>query len=304
MGKADEFVFAQCGRPVSGGGQQVKRKLRQQRKAVKRRRDEGAGEQGDDEGVGHEEPENLVGQELEPYRVLHGAEQPKISRKGLEIACEGSNLAFLFRGGLGLQGVVDVGLGFHQGSFARAGDLHGNLEVVEDGVRRDGGEVAGANGVECSGCAHGRVKVAFGFADGFFVAPVQADVLPGLGAAGTMNQFAAHGSDGGVAEIGNQPTHRSGFEIPAHVAEHDEFSPHLSERQVERIRLALPLGIREGAHAGGALQHGGGGVGRSVGDHQNVDLVLRVVERAQIGDLAGQARRLVIARHDHGEAGK
>ncbi len=141
----------------------------------------------------------------------------------MEVAGEGALFAALFVGGFEGLGIEGDGGGVVEDAGARGGDLHGDEEVVEDGIGGDGGKEGGADGVDGAGAADGGIEARFGGAEGFFEAPIGIDAGADGGESGIDFERAADGTDGGIGEVGEESGDGVGGEALAGVGEDDKF---------------------------------------------------------------------------------
>jgi hypothetical protein len=116
-------------------------------------------------------------------------------------------------------------------------------------------------------------------------------------------QPAADVGDLGIGEVADEPAQRVGRPGAVRVREGDDLAPGLRHGVVLRRHLpaarrthephpALPVGADEVV----------GAVGRRVGDHDELELLTRVVELEQVLDAARDHALLVVRGHDHRDA--
>src|SRR5690606_39242120 len=125
------------------------------------------------ETQGTQQTTELVRQRLEPQTVTQGVQQPWLSEQQLVVAGNGSDLAGELGTGSGCYMIMSPGARFEHDAIALAYDLHGNHDIVQQGISGNAPEQAPANGIYRPRRTYTGIYQRFALPDELLVAPVK-----------------------------------------------------------------------------------------------------------------------------------
>ena len=244
---------------------------------------------------------------LKPQSIPERVEEPPLAAEELEFPGDRAHLPSELFLGRRRGPVVRARAGLKEHPVSLRGDPHGDQDVVEDRIVRNGLEEVPTDRVDGARGAHRRVHAGLVPANELLVAPVEAEPLPDRRRLGVVghDQLATHRAHVRVGKGSDERAKRPRLESLPRVSEHHDLTPRLRHEIVQHGGFAPARRTRDDHDADRLVlaRPVDGAVGGAIGPDDNLELPPRVVERQKVVQSRRDPGGFVV-RHDQHRDGR